>query len=547
MISENETVLKKVKKTKGCYKAAAYLRLSREDGAVKSAAGPEGGSIRSQRELIQSYVRDRDDMEIYDFYVDDGWSGVNFERPSFQRMMGDIEDGHVNCVIVKDLSRLGRDYIEAGRLVQKTFPAFSVRFIAINDNFDSMTADYNDIFFMLPIRNFVNDSYCRDISWKVRSHQKIKRELGDFIGAFAVYGYKKDIRNHNHLVVDTYAAGIVKKIFAWKMAGASNSRIAGRLNEMGILSPMEYKKSQGERFFSGFSAGKKAEWSSVAVKRILNNEIYTGVMVQGKSEKINYKVKRCVPKPKEEWVRVKGTHEAIIPAVDFRIVQRLMEVNSRASAGKEHCHIFSGFLFCRDCQKPMIRRVSRCDGGERVTYICQTKNRGDGCSRHAISEDVLKQLVMTALRRQLDLFAGKNYIRAYREAVTYFGEGIDIFERETERLREGQKEYTALRAGLYEDWKRGMISEKEFLEFGDIFEKQHHELQNIIRQQERAKEKMQEAEEGMKKRVGQGVSGQEFSELTREILLSFISRILIYEDKRIYVEFLAKDMSGERG
>ena len=346
-------------KEKDFYNVAVYLRLSRDD---ESDGGAESNSIRSQRDMIRSFIRKQDDMEIYDIYVDDGWSGANFDRPSFRRMMEDIEAGHVDCVIVKDLSRFGRDYIEAGRLIQKTFPAFSVRFIALNDNFDSLTADFNEKTLVLPVKNFVNDAYCSDISKKVRSHQQVKREKGDFIGAFAVYGYRKDPENINRLLVDEYAAGIVKKIFAWKIAGLSNLAIAEKLDGMGILSPMEYKKSQREKFSTGFVTHVKAKWSAVAVKRILTNELYTGMMVQGKNEKVSHKVKRSVEKPKEEWVRVPDTHEAVVSAEDFETVQKLLAVDTRASAGKVGCHMFTGLLFCGDCGEPMIRRVNRYKG-----------------------------------------------------------------------------------------------------------------------------------------------------------------------------------------
>ena len=234
------------------YFVAVYLRLSRDDTASKAGMGigssmkAESNSISSQRELIRSYVREHDDMELFDIYVDDGYSGANFDRPEFKRMMADIEAGNVNCVIVKDLSRLGRDYIEAGRLIQKTFPAFHVRFIALTDNFDSQTADNSIKSFVLPVKNFINDSYCRDISQKVRSSQKAKRQQGKFIGAFAVYGYRKSREDKNRLCPDAYAADIVRNIFNWKIDGMSGQAIAQRLNDLGVLSPMEYKQSLGE-------------------------------------------------------------------------------------------------------------------------------------------------------------------------------------------------------------------------------------------------------------------------------------------------------------
>ncbi len=248
------------------YDAALYVRLSREDGDKE-----ESDSITNQKALLRSFVADKPDMVLYSEYVDDGYSGVDFNRPQLKKMMEDIQAGLVNCVIVKDLSRLGRDYIEVGRLLQRTFPAFCVRFIAVTDHFDSLTASYSETSLVLPVKNFINDSYSRDISVKVRSHQRLKRENGKFIGAFCMYGYKKSEQDKNMLVPDTYAAIIVRWIFRWKLEGYSNSAIAERLNEYGILSPMEYKRLQGEQYLTGFATGLWARWSAVAVKRILEN------------------------------------------------------------------------------------------------------------------------------------------------------------------------------------------------------------------------------------------------------------------------------------
>ena len=198
-------------------------------------------------------------MLFRSIYVDDGYSGTSFERPGFRRMMEDVYAGLVDCIIVKDLSRFGREYIEAGRLIQKIFPALNVRFIAVTDRYDSLTADYNERALVLPVKNFVNDAYCRDISDKVKSHQKIKRENGKFIGAFAVYGYQKDPEDRNHLVPDGYAAGVVRSIFGWRLGGMSATAIAEKLNILGVLSPMEYKRAQGGHYSSGFAAGIQAE------------------------------------------------------------------------------------------------------------------------------------------------------------------------------------------------------------------------------------------------------------------------------------------------
>lgn len=526
-------------KEKDFYNVAVYLRLSRDD---ESDGGAESNSIRSQRDMIRSFIRKQDNMEIYDIYVDDGWSGANFDRPSFRRMMEDIEAGHVDCVIVKDLSRFGRDYIEAGRLIQKTFPAFSVRFIALNDNFDSLTADFNEKTLVLPVKNFVNDAYCSDISKKVRSHQQVKREKGDFIGAFAVYGYRKDPENVNHLLVDEYAASIVKKIFAWKIAGLSNLAIAEKLEGMGILSPMEYKKSQGEKFSTGFVTRIKAKWSAVAVKRILTNELYTGMMVQGKNEKVSHKVKRSVEKPREEWVRVPDTHEAVVSAEDFETVQKLLAVDTRASAGKAGCHMFTGFLFCGDCGEPMIRRVNRYKGAEKVYFICPTRNKGLGCTRHSIPEEELKHLILSGLKQQLALFLDKSHVLTQIETMEVQFEEVAAFDKEIRKLHQEQEKYVSLRSGLYEDLKQGIITEEDFKDFRQIYETQYQAAEAAIRQQEEAIKDLFKAGVSAGANLEKMKSTLEITELSRDILVAFVSRILVYEDKRVFLELRAGDM-----
>ncbi len=528
-------------KAKEFYNAAIYLRLSRDDEDIDGNKS-ESNSISSQRDMIRSFIRKQDDMEIYDIYVDDGFSGANFDRPEFKRMMKDIEAGHVDCVIVKDLSRLGRDYIEAGRLIQKTFPAFSVRFIALTDHFDSLTADYNETSLVVPVKNFVNDSYSRDISGKVRSHQKIKREKGDFIGAFAVFGYKKSEDNRNQLVPDDYAADIVKKIFAWKIEGYSNLAIAKRLDEMGILSPMEYKKVRGEKFQTSFVTEAKARWSSVAIKRILTNETYIGTLVQGKEEKVNYKVKKSVKKPEDEWIRVPGAHEAIISNEDFEIVQDLLKVDTRAVCGEKKAHIYAGLLFCGDCMQPMTRRINRYKGKETVSFICSTQNSGGSCTRHAISEEDLNFLVLTGLRQQVALFLDKSRVLEKIEQMEIHFEEVAAFDKEIQKLHSEQDKYLNLRAALYEDLKKGIITEEDFKNFREIYEKRYRELQKSISSQE----------ETIKKLFRSGITAginlermknvMQITALDRTTLISFVKRILVYEDKRVYLELRYKEL-----
>ena len=458
-------------KIKKIYHAAIYVRLSKEDGDVSDAVKAESNSISNQKSLIRDFLRGKEDIVVVSERVDDGYSGSNFERPSFQLMMENIKKGIVDCIVVKDLFRFGREYIDSGRYLECLFPALGVRFIAINDNYDSLDRKDPSDEIMLPFKNLMNDAYCRDISIKIRSHLEVKRRKGEFTGAFVPYGYKKDACNKNKIVTDPFAAGVVKDIFRFKLHGFSNDAIAAKLNAQGILSPMEYKKSQGEKFSTGFVTHVRARWSAVAVKRILTNELYTGMMVQGKNEKVSHKVKRSVEKPKEEWVRVPDTHEAVVSAEDFETVQKLLAVDTRASAGKAGCHMFMGFLFCGDCGEPMIRRINRYKGTEKVYFICPTRNKGLGCTRHSIPEEELKHLVLAGLQQQLALFLDKSHVLTQIETMEVQFDEVAAFDKEIRKLHQEQEKYVSLRSGLYEDLKQGIITEEDFRDFRQIYEK----------------------------------------------------------------------------
>lgn len=516
------------------YNAALYLRLSRDDADdIKT----ESDSIGSQRELIRAYIKKNEDIQIYDTYIDDGWSGANFDRPAFKRMMKDIESGKVNCVIVKDLSRLGRDYIEAGRLIQKTFPAFSVRFIAIADQYDSLTADYHETSLVLPVKNFINDSYCRDISNKVRSHQRIKRENGQFIGAFAVYGYKKSSRDKYVLEPDAYAAEVVKMIFAWKIQGYSTGAIANRLEEYGVLSPMEYKKIKRERHRTGFLTGEKARWSSVAIKRILTNEIYIGTMVQGKEEKINYKVKKYRKKPKEEWIKVEHTHPAIISHEDFFVVQRLLETDMRAKSGSKKSHKYAGLLFCGDCKQQMFHRINRCKGRERISYICAASNKGKGCRPHQIPQKELNRIIMTVLRQHMLLFINHPYIAEAVEMINIDLQKFEAFQEELEILQRQLEFYSICSEHLGEDFKKNVITEEEWKSFHGIYQRQQEEIKNTIQKQKEMMKTMFYADMEKDSRIKHIKNNLSVPETDRLTLITFVQEILIYEDKRIQIKF----------
>ena len=294
------------------FNAAVYLRLSKEDGDVTDGGKTVSNSIANQEELVRDYLKSQADIRVYSVYKDDGYSGVNSDRPQFQKMIEDIKSGAVNCVIVKDLSRFGRNYIESGRYIEKIFPMLGVRFIAVNDHYDSLSED-SGADMIIPFKNLINDAYCRDISIKVRSHLDMKRKNGEYIGAFVAYGYRKDPEDKNRLIIDDYAAGVVRDIFDMKKKGMSHYSIARKLNGDGILSPLEYMKSQGINLNTSFHRRSKSRWSHSSVLRILQNEMYTGTLIQGKTGTPNYKIKVRSDKAEEAWVKIPNAHEAIIP------------------------------------------------------------------------------------------------------------------------------------------------------------------------------------------------------------------------------------------
>jgi len=531
--------------------AAMYLRLSRGDDKRQTKLKTESDSIANQRELIRSFIHEQSDMELYDSYVDDGWSGGNFDRPEFKRMIKDIQAGRVNCVVVKDLSRFGRDYIETGRYIQKTFPALGVRFIALTDRYDSFSAGIGESSIVLPVKNFVNDSYCRDISIKVKSGLEVKRKNGECIAPFAVYGYQKDENNKNQLVVDHYTAWIVRKIFKWKISGIAVSAIARRLNEMGILSPKEYKKFMGIKYNGGFSGTGYSKWSSASVKRILTNEVYLGHLIQGKTGKVNYKIKRSVEKPKEEWVRVEHTHNPIISEDDFRIVQNLLKSDSRVSSGMQQIGAFAELLFCGDCGEQMIRRVVRYKEKENVFYICSTKNRCEGCSRHSIKEDVLKMLVEHTVKHYVNTFLEEKRLSGKAKVQKENFDIISGYNREIQRLKQEQKKYDSLCSGLYKDLHIGTITKEEFNRLYTNFLQKNTELEEAQKRQELLiKEQFQKSVLSAQ-RLKEFQNCAKLKDIDRYTLSSLVKRISVYENRRIEIEFYFMDqydvMTGLNG
>lgn len=520
------------------FKAAIYVRLSKEDGDVTDAVKTESNSISNQRELIKDFLKDKNDIEVVSERVDDGFSGVNFDRPAFQAMLEDIRKGLVDCVVVKDLSRFGRNYIDAGRYIEQIFPMLGVRFIAVNDNYDSLNHSSQTDGILLPFKNLVNDAYCRDISIKIRSHLEIKRKNGEFIGAFTVYGYKKDPVQKNHMVIDEYAAGIVQNIYRWKLGGLSQQAIADRLNAQGILSPAEYKKSCGSKYRATFQTSKKALWNPVSVNRILKNEVYTGCLIQGKVTTPNYKVKKTVVKDESQWVRIPDAHEPVISREMYELVQGLLECDMRMSPGTDAVYLFSGLLYCADCKNPMTRKISRCNGKEYVYYLCSEHKRKGCCnSSHRISEQALQEAVLQSICIFMDKLQSMDKRLKQIEELPEKQRDIRITDDRISMLEKDVEKYDVLKTNLYEDLKFGVLEKDEYQLMKQEFDLRRDRVLEDIRHSREERERLAQNIGKQHKWIEDLLKYKEIKTLDRMALVEMVERIEIGEGKCINVRF----------
>ena len=454
------------------WKIALYIRLSREDDEEKI----ESNSITNQRALLMDYVKNKDEFIVYDIYVDDGYSGTDFNRPGFQRLLTDMKDNKFNTLIVKDLSRLGRNYIEVGNYIEQIFPLFNIRFISINDMIDSYTnpSSVNNV--IVPFKNLMNDEYCRDISMKIRTAFNTKKRNGDFVGAWAPYGYVKDPNNKYHFIIDEEAAKVVKMIFQMALEGIGRNTIAKELNSMGIINPTGYKKkvlklnysnSSGEKFKDDYA------WTNTSISQILKNRVYIGDMVQCKERVVSYKVHKIVKNPKEEWIVVEGTHEPIIEKdVFWKIQDVLFSRDTRVEKNGE-LSMFAGHIRCKDCKRAMNKKTLSNKNRNRDYwyYICSTyRNKSkDMCTKHSIRNDKLESAVLQAIRFQIKLVIEMEEILREINKSQVVNLKNNNIENSIKRHEQELEKNKKLKKSAYEDWKLGVISQTEYLEYTESY------------------------------------------------------------------------------
>lgn len=513
------------------YQATEYIRASHTDDRTS-----ESDSVSNQRKLIEDFVRRNPDIEIVSEKIDDGYSGVIFDRPAFNEMMQDVVSGKINCVIVKDLSRLGREYIETGRFLRRIFPAYGVRFIAINDNIDTVR-DANGDDLSISVKNIMNEAYCRDISIKTRTSLEAKRKNGDFVGPYTVYGYRKSEDNKNLLVTDEYAAAVVKDIFRLRMEGVSAAKIAEELNRRGILSPIAYKKNNGMPYARGGYADKEdTKWSATTVIRILKNEIYTGTLIQGKRGTPNYKVKQMVDRPVDEWARVEEAHEWIIPRHDFDLVQRLKNLDTRSAPGSDHVYMFSGLLICGHCGGRMTRKTVPSGGKRYYYYYCPDGKKHD-CRTPAIRESELVECALDIVKAYIgnvvsleDLLNGIDQERINREQARICTGHILENERRLEQIN-------GFKASLYENLVGGVLSKDEFLTYKVRYNAESEQITEAIAKLRRELDEVMENRSGRNKWMEHFKRFSGMEALDRKAVVQLIQSIKIIGKGDIEVSF----------
>ena len=525
------------KRISDTYRVAMYLRLSQDDEKYDKDFKAESNSISNQRLQIQDYIDKNEEMELAGEYVDDGYSGINFERPAFKEMMEDVITGSINCIIVKDLSRFGRDYIDSGRYLQRVFPSLDIRFIALNDNYDSFTASETEKNLVIPFKNFINDNYCRDTSAKVRSVCKVKRKQGQFISNYAPYGYEKDEEDKHKIVIDKEVEYVVRKIFSMKLEGYSSYSIAKHLNDNGIPSPMEHKKAKGIRYKTGFSTKAVAKWDTPAVNRILTNEVYIGTLQQGKREKINYKLDKVVSKDKSDWIEIEDNHEAIIDSHDFEIVQKLLKCDIKAKTVGEKADLFSGLLFCKDCNAQMTKKVDKRGKTPTVYYICSSYNKGQDCSRHSIKQEELQRTVLEMIRHYIQYLGEYESVSEKIKEMEVSYELFQKIDKRQEYTKKSKAKFELLKSSLYQDLKEGIIAEEEFYDMREFYTNRIVESELILEKQSKEIARLYKKSLGNQNFLADIKKYQNIGTLERGLLVRLVDKIYVLEDKKIEIQF----------
>lgn len=506
--------------------AAIYCRLSQDDGSLG-----ESGSIQTQKAILTQYCQEHH-MEIVDCYCDDGWSGTNFDRPAFQRMIGDIEAGRVNTVIVKDLSRFGREYAQMGLYIEHYFEEKGVRFLSLAENIDSSQGLNN---LVLPFTNVINSLYARQASEKTKAAHRARAKNGMFLGSRAPYGYQKDPNDRHHLIVDPEAAEVVKEIFRMFADGIGYVRMTKILRERNILNPQAYFNQNNPDYYKHSDYWRKPfDWHATSVRAILNNPVYLGKLTFGKTKTKGFFDKRRVPTEESDWIVVEHTHEPLVSQELWDTVHQMMKARRREN-GSGHVQPFAGLVKCAGCGSSLNASYDK-KKGKYTGFSCWVyKNYGkQRCTSHAIGWQTLNRLVLEDIRRnaQVAKLAAARYVGVLLRAKLEKEKGETVrAERELKKAEKRIGELDKILAKLYEDQALGKISEVRYQAMAPGYEAEQASLQERVSQLREQLAHTQEVQDNVEQFVPLIQKYTDIQELTPHILNELIEKIVVHEKK----------------
>ena len=512
------------------WNVAAYLRLSSDDGDKA-----ESNSIGNQKSIIRQYVKRFDDLKITEIYADDGYSGTTFDRPDFQRMINDIKDKKINCIIVKDLSRLGRNYIEVGNYIEKVFPLYNVRFIAINDNVDSYKDPKSVNNVIVPFKNLMNDEYARDISNKVRSVLDNKKANGQFIGSYAPYGYIRNPKDKYKFIVDKEAEKVIKKIFSMILSGKSKKDVAKELNSLGIATPRVHKLENDNYKFDIKDSTKK--WTTKKLDDILKNRSYTGDLVQGVRKKVSHKIHKNMRVQDDKWIIVPNHHKAIISAEDFDKVQEILYERCIKVNKDNEYDVLAGHLKCSECGNSFSIRKSK----GHTYYYCSSYLRKKTCTPHSYEKETLETSIidiMNNFRKVIkDIDIKINEILNQKE-ISY---DVEIIKTKIEIITKKIDEFILLRNSIKEDLKEQLITEDEYWEYSAEYSKSINKLKEEKNKLDIRLEKISFESQDNIEWLEEMKKMQEVKKLNKIMMDELIEDIVIDNEKNVKIIFKCED------
>ncbi|GAA6410274.1 recombinase family protein [Blautia hominis] len=512
------------------YRVVVYLRLSSDDGDCQ-----ESDSISNQRILIYDYLNEKPEFSVVKECVDDGFTGTNFSRPGFQEMMKLIEDGEADCIIVKDLSRFGRDFSGVLQYVERILPKMGVRLILVNDNYDSIFP--NRDFLTLRLKSFINDIYPADTSKSVRANLYAKMIHGQCVAPFAAYGFLKSPEDKHKLIIDPVAGAVVQDIFHLKLKGHSLNEIADILNVRGILPPLVYKRVYLKQdLHTGFKLNSNSKWEATMVRRILLDERYTGVLIQGKRTTPNHKVKKVIQKSEDEWVRCENTIEPLVSTHVYKVVQHLMKHDTRKSLNG--LALLSGLVECADCHQSMIRKSPN---RTNFYYICSTSLYEKECQPHSFSEKKLIEIVKDSILYYISLMVELDKTLQYVKTISLPESKMYAADQQMKVLEEECARLLDIKKKLYDSYCEGLLDEEEFIAFKKKYNETLKQTEDTIKRQRTEISNMLSTLEKHQEWMRHFLIYKDANEIDRIMVATLVKRILVHSGKRISIEFWYSD------